>query len=223
MESKEIRRIFYRDGYWLAFSHLEKELSAANLKKAIGELYKAVDDLLNSFLERSAADGKPAACKEGCSWCCYQEVFAVTHEFLYLNDFVLQHLSEKQREEVLERARDKVRLTKTLPVEEQLKVRAACPFLEDGSCLIYKARPMACRIFLSSSVSSCKRDHDRPTNGTYVPELFEFPLLTGRMLNEGFVAYLKQVDIRSSELPVEQGYSSMVTMGQTMKEWIKES
>jgi len=223
MESKEIRRIFYRDGYRLAHKYLDQELSAANLKKAIGELFKAVDDLLNSFLERSAADGKPAECKEGCSWCCYQEVFAVTHEFLYLKDFVLQHLSEKQREEILERARDKERLTKTLPVEEQLKVRAACPFLEEGSCLIYKARPMACRIFLSSSVLSCKRDHDRPTNGKNIPELFEFPLLAGRMLNEGFVAYLKQVDIRSSELPVEQGYSSMVTMGQTMKEWIKES
>lgn len=220
MESKEIRRIFYRDGYRLAFAHLDQELSAANLRRAIRELYQAVDDLLNSFLERSAADGKPAACKEGCSWCCYQEVFAVTHEFLYLKEFVRQHHSEKKRGEVLERARDKVKLTLNLPVEEQLKVRAACPFLEDGSCSVYKARPMACRIFLSSSVLSCKQDYDRPTDGKNLPELFEFPLLAGRMLNEGFVAYLKQVGIQSSELPVEQGYSSMVTMGQSMEEWI---
>ena len=213
MESKEIRRIFYRDGYRLAHEHLDAGLSAANLKKAVMELYQAVDDLLHSFLERSAAEGVPAECKKACSWCCYQEVFAVTHEFLYLKEFVLKHLPEKKREQVLEKAREKVMLTMNLPVEEQLKVRAACPFLEDGSCLVYEARPMACRIYLSSSVSSCKRDYDRPAKGKSIPELFEFPLLAGRMLNEGFVAYLKQVGIQSSELPMEQGYSSMESMG----------
>ena len=113
-------------------------------------------------------------------------------------------------------------LTLNLPVEEQLKVRAACPFLKEGRCMVYEARPMACRIYLSSSEPSCKKEHDRPANGKNMPELFEFPLFAGRMLNEGFVAYLKQVGIKSSELPVEQGYSSMVTMGQTMEDWFSE-
>lgn len=220
MDSKEIRRIFYRDGYRLAHAHLDEELSIANLKGAIKELFQAVDDLLGSFLERSAADGTPADCKKACSWCCCQEVFAVTHEFLYLKEYVQQHLSGRQREDVLERARKKVMLTMNLPVEEQLKLRVACPFLEEGTCMIYEARPMACRIYISSSLASCKRDYDMPGNGKIKPELFEFPLLAGRMLNEGFVAYLKQVGIQSSELPVEQGYSSMMTMGQTMEDWI---
>jgi len=52
------------------------------------------------------------------------------------------------------------------------------------------------------------------------PDLFEFPLRSGRMLNQGFVAYLKQVGFQSSELPIEQGYSSLVTLGQTLEEWI---
>ena len=220
MEIKEIRRIFYRDGYRLAHSNLDQELSAANIKRAITELYQAVDELLGSFLDRTASEGTPADCIMGCAWCCYQEVFAVTHEFLYLQDYTLKHLTEKQREGILERAREKVLLTLNLPVEEQVKVRAACPFLEEGSCMVYEARPMACRIYLSSSEPSCKREHDLPANGKNMPELFEFPLLAGRMLNEGFVAYLKQMGIKSSELPVEQGYSSMVTMGQTMEDWL---
>jgi Fe-S-cluster containining protein len=220
MESKEIRRIFYRDGYRLAHSHLDQELSAANIKRAITELYQAVDELLGSFLDRTAVDGQPAECKKGCALCCYQEVFAVTHEFLYLQDYMLHHLSVKQREGILERAREKVMLTVNRSVEEQLNVRAACPFLEAGSCMAYEARPMACRIYLSSSVISCKREHDQSVNEKSNPELYEFPLLAGRMLNEGFVAYLKQVGIQSSELPVEQGYSAMVTMGQSMEAWV---
>jgi len=222
MESKEIRRIFYRDGYRLAHSHLDQGLNAANLRRAITELYLAVDELLGSFLERSDAEGQAAECQKTCAWCCYQEVFAVTHEFFFLRDYTLEHLTERQRKGILERAREKVMLTIHLPVEEQLKVRAACPFLEEGSCMVYEARPMACRIYLSSSEPSCKREFERPANGANKPELFEFPLLAGRMLNEGFVAYLKQTGIRSSELPVEQGYSSMVTMGQTVEDWFSE-
>jgi hypothetical protein len=220
MEKKEIRRIFYRDGYRLAFSHLGGGQTALHLRSAIGELYRAMDELLDSFLARTASEGTPEQCKKGCSWCCYQEVFAVTHEFLFLQDFILRHFGKDQQELILERAREKVLLTMNLPVEEQVKVRAACPFLEDGSCMVYEARPMACRIYLSSSLSSCKRDHEQPAGGKNIPEVFEFPLLAGRMLNEGFVAYLKQSGIRSSELSVEQGYSSMVTMGQSLEDWV---
>jgi len=221
MDQKEIRKIFYRDGYRLAHTHLGQELSAVNLSLAISELHKAVDDLLDSFLERSAIDGLPADCKKGCSWCCHQEVFAVTHEFLYLRDYILNHLSEQQGAKILERAREKTLLTLNKPLEEQLKLRHACPLLDDGSCLVYEARPMACRIYLSSSAESCKREYERPDSGQSQPELFEFPFTAGRMLNEGFVAYLKLLGIQSAELPMEQGYSSMITMGQTMEDWVK--
>ena len=82
---------------------------------------------------------------------------------------------------------------------------------------------MACRIYLSSSVKGCKRDHDDPGNKRTNAGLFEFPLRAGRMLNEGFVAFLKQTGFQVTELSLEQGYSSMVTQGQTMEDWIRRS
>ena len=223
MEAREIKRIFYRDGYRLAHEHLDQEITAANLSKAISELYHSVDGLLEAFLQRSAAEGQVADCKKGCSWCCHQEVFAVSHEFLFLNEYVEQNFSASTREQILDRAREKVMLSMNLSVEEQLQIRAACPFLDSGSCTVYKARPMSCRIYLSASEPSCKKEHDSPGGKGVFPDLFEFPLLAGRMLNEGFVAYLKQIGLQSSELPIEQGYSSMVTMGQTMEDWIGNS
>jgi Fe-S-cluster containining protein len=220
MERKEMERLFYRDGYRVAHEELEQEINPENLKRAIAKLYRSVSELLDSFLERSASEGVPAECQNGCSWCCHQEMFAVTHELLFLYGYALKHLSEKQREGVLDRSREKVKLTLNKPIEEQLKVRSACPLLFEGSCLAYEARPMACRIYLSSSSRSCKMAYDQPGNQKRIPELYAFPLLAGRMLNEGFVAYLKQVGLISSELPMEQGYASMVTMGQTMEGWI---
>lgn len=220
MVSKEIRRIFYRDGYRLAHEHLSGERSSRYAKLAISRLYEAMDELLEAFQARTASEGRAAACKKGCAWCCYQAVFAVTHEFLYLREFILHGLTEDQRKRIMERAGEKVMQTAGLREEEQLEVRAACPFLEDNSCLVYEARPMACRIYLSSSLPSCKKAHDRPSNSKAIAELFEFPLLAGRMMNEGFVAYLRQWGIQSAELPLEQGYSSTMGMGQTMEDWI---
>ena len=220
MEQKEIDLIFYRDGYRMAQRYLDQELSPVQVGEAIKALYAGIDELLEAFLHRASEDGQPVSCKKSCAWCCHQEVFAITHEFLYLSNYVQRHLSEADRNVVLERARDKVKISMNKSVEEQLKIRSACPFLESNSCMVYEARPMACRIYLSASVSSCKKEHDHPSDKRSFPGLFDFPLRAGRMMNEGFVAWLKKAGLQVSELPIEQGYSTMVTMGQSMKQWL---
>jgi len=220
MDNKEIGRIFYRDGYRLANSHLESAINSTNLRKAIQSLYEAVDGLLDSFLQRSSAEGKPAECRKECAWCCHQAVLAVTHELLYLREYVQRNFSENKQDSFTERAREKSLLTlhKTMEVQQMLK--SPCPFLENDSCAVYPARPMACRIYLSSSAMACRKEHDEPGNREHIPDLFQFPLQAGRMLNEGFVACLKQMGIASVEIPVEQGYASMVTLDQTFETWI---
>jgi len=223
MDQKEIDRIFYRDGYRMAGRYLEEELSPVQMEEAIRGLYRAIDELLEAFQERARAEGQAVECKKGCAWCCHQAVFAVTHEFLHLNEYVQGKLSREQQDNILKKAREKAGLTLNKSVEEQLQVRAACPFLDSGSCQVYEARPMACRIYLSASAASCKKEYDQNGKLRSFPGLFDFPLRAGRMMNEGFVAYLRQVGLQESELPIEQGYSSLVTMGQTMKEWINNS
>ena len=46
MDSKEINRIFYRDGYRIASQHLEGQVNATNLIAGIESLHRGVDDLL---------------------------------------------------------------------------------------------------------------------------------------------------------------------------------
>jgi Fe-S-cluster containining protein len=221
MDQKEIDKIFYRDGYRLAASYLDQELSPVQIREAIRALYETMDQLLEAFLQRAEKEGQPVACKKGCAWCCHQAVFAVTHEFLYLHEYVQKHVSGKKQEELLGKARDRVKITLNRSEADQLKIRAACPFLENGSCSVYAARPMACRIYLSASEASCKKEHDLPSDTRNFPGLFDFPLRAGRMMNEGFVAWLKQSGLQVSELAIEQGYASMITLGLTTGEWIK--
>jgi len=220
MDQKEIGKIFYRDGYRLANQHLAEGLSAEKLKGAIKAMYEAVDGLLEAFLQRTGSDGKPAACKNGCAFCCFQPVYAVTHEMLFLKDFIRQNIPQNKQDSFMKHSREKSLLTLNKSMEEQQKIKFACPFLENSSCRVYEARPMACRIYLSSSVLSCEKDYMDSGRKRDKPELYEFPLQAGRMLNEGFVSCLKQLGLQSTELALEQGYASLVTMDQDFESWI---
>lgn len=220
MDAREINRIFYRDGYQLAHAHLQEGFTAQNLQTAIGQLYTAVDGLLEAFLNRTAQEGRPAECRKGCSWCCHQPVFAVTHELLYITAHLRNNASEVERRRFLENARRKSVNTAEKSHEKLLRYRSPCPFLTEGICGIYAVRPMACRIYLSSSEPACKNDMEDPGDELHFPELFEFPLRAGRMLNEGFVAYLKQNGVQVSEYPIEQGISDLESAGLTFEGWV---
>lgn len=223
MDYKEIGRIFYRDGYRHAASCLKDDPDPDSLKQGVKVLYENMDGLLESFLKRSEAEGRPAHCREGCSWCCHQPVFAVTHELLYIQDHIVRQVPSRRADRYLQKAREKASLTEGRSTEEQVKVRKACPFLEEGRCAIYPARPMACRIYLSSSVTACRKEYGDPGGGREFPDLFGFPLQSGRMLNEGFVACLKQHGIQSAEWPIEQGFVAMWGTGQTFGSWIRNA
>jgi Fe-S-cluster containining protein len=203
MDQKEIGKIFYRDGFRLAIQHLGDGVTVDGIKVAIKAKYEAIDGLLEAFLQRAAAEGSPAECKNGCAFCCFQPVFAVSHEMLYLKDYIKKHLPADKQEELIDRSRKKSLLTLNKSLEEQQKISFACPFLDANSCMVYEARPMSCRIYLSSSVSYCKREFEDEGNSKSKPELYEFPLNAGRMLNEGFVSGLKQMGLQSVELPLE--------------------
>jgi Fe-S-cluster containining protein len=77
-----------------------------------------------------------------------------------------------------------------------------------GFCRAYQARPMACRIYLSSDVKSCKVDLENPEDDSIFPQLFDMPLRAGRMMNEGFHARLRRDrkdSLQAFENPIEEG------------------
>ena len=92
-----------------------------------------------------------------------------------------------------EMARRKSDVILQKPMKELQMIKEPCSFLQARSCWVYAARSMACHIYLSSSKRSCK----------------------------DFVAYLKEKDLHVSELPLTQGYMSLVTLDQKFDSWIQ--
>jgi Fe-S-cluster containining protein len=220
MDYSEIDRIFHRDGYQMAHQHLDGRLDGNGLVQAIGHLYDSIDRLLESFLARTARENRRADCTRGCDWCCYQPVYAGTHEILYLRSHILSTFPDEVAGKLAGRARTKSNEVRNSPESERGSLRIACPFLEAGVCRVYEARPMACRIYLSASVDACRRHYGESGDGQTFPDLFEFPLRSGRMMNEGFIAWLRQNGMIVTEWPLEQGYEEIVRSGETPDRWI---
>ncbi len=206
--TQDINRIFFRDGYRLASSYLNSNFSSGDLYKGIQALYEAIDGLNEALIHRASVEGKPVACRRGCSWCCNQAVFAVTYEFEYLNNYLEKKFDKVRLTKVREKAAHKLEVTSGLSPEKRLLYKAPCPLLENGVCSAYEARPMACRIYLSSDVKSCMREYQKPENTRDFPALFSFPLQAGRIMNEGFTALLRELGYESAEFTMEQGLST---------------
>jgi Fe-S-cluster containining protein len=198
-------RIFYSDGYRLALSAIEKGLSNDTLFSAIESLYEAIDGLNDSIIALAERQDMKVACFKGCHWCCHQAVYANSYELHFLSEKIKEKFSADELAEILKKTEEKSSITSNLTEEQILKYKSPCPLLFEGACSIYSARPMACRIYLSTKLDTCLEFYNHPENETNFPALIDFPLRAGRMLNEGFRAALKEYGIETAEFRLEEG------------------
>lgn len=222
---KRLDEGFFVDGYNIAELYLCKGVTKENLFDAIRHLYKSIDEFNDAFLLKTSADGKPSECKMGCSTCCYQTVLATPYELFYLADFVKKKFREDALNKIMERAEDKKKSTSVLKIDKLLKYKQACPLLhpEGGFCRAYQARPMACRIYLSASVKSCRDDLASPDDDSIFPDLYDLPLRAGRMMNEGFHACIRKKtdkNLQAFENTIDEGLITALKPA-SFNNWVK--
>lgn len=198
-------RIFYSDGYRLALTAIEKGRSNDTLFSAIESLYQAIDGLNDSIIALAERQNIKVACFKGCHWCCHQAVFANSYELHFLSEKIKEKFSTDEFAEILKKTEEKCSITSKLTEDQILKYKSPCPLLVEGACSTYSARPMACRIYLSTKLDTCLEFYNNPENETNFPALIDFPLRAGRMLNEGFRAALKEYGIETAEFRLEEG------------------
>jgi Fe-S-cluster containining protein len=201
----ENERIFYSDGYQLAQSAIEQGLTNNTLFSAIESMYAAIDALNDSIVALAERQKIPVACHKGCQWCCHQAVYANSYELHFLSEKIKKRFSPEKISKWLEAAEAKFTSTSKMNEMEVSKYKTPCPLLENGACSVYEARPMACRIYLSTKLETCLEFYHHPENEHNYPALIDFPLQAGRMMNEGFMAALKEYGIETAEFKLEEG------------------
>lgn len=221
---QQLDETFFNDGYNICDLFLSNGFSKKNLFEAQKQLYKNIDELIHSFLTRTKSEGNPSDCKMGCSLCCHQTVLAAPSELFFLADFVKSKFTDEALKLIVERAENKKSKTSKLKIDTLLNFKQPCPLLHPagGYCRVYQARPLACRIYLSSSVKSCEDDLNNPDNDTIFPQLFDMPLRAGRMMNEGFQARIRkgrEDHLQSFENTIEEGLLNALPV-EAMSDWI---
>jgi Fe-S-cluster containining protein len=203
----EIDRIFIQDGYNLANEIMGKDYSDEKRIILTRTLYELIDNLLESFTSRLQKDFQSLACKKGCSWCCTQPVFTNEWELEYLKYFMRKRFTGDRLVEIKDKAKMKNDEVAGLPAHEQLLKRIPCPLLHENICSVYPARPMACRIYLSSDVDSCIDEFRNPSNEKNFAKLYDFPLHAGRKMNEGIAKWFEEKGFEIKEIRLEEGIS----------------
>jgi Fe-S-cluster containining protein len=204
INQKNIESAFYSDGYQLGMQVCTANLNPEAMMASISEMYNSIDRLIDYLTEFAQNQSQPIHCTKGCEWCCHQPVFAISFEMDYLTRFIETNFDTETKNRIKLKAESKMNAFGFLNETNLLNAKFPCPLLENGACLAYSARPMACRIYLSSDVNSCLWFFKEPTDKNSIPALLNLPLRAGKMMNEGFKAALKTHGYKTKEYRIEE-------------------
>lgn len=204
MDLKELEKKFHADGYQLGMYAAQSIRIGESIYRHVQQLHLMVDEAVDAFTEFAIKHNRTPDCKKGCSWCCYQPVFALSYELDYLKDYLENSFSKEEQIKIYARAESKRNKLRNLKGEALLNSKFPCPLLENNICMAYSARPVACRIYLSTDVGSCKKFYEVPERHDAVPALLDLPMRIGRMINEGFRAALKAGGFQAGEFRIEE-------------------
>ncbi|WP_321996932.1 YkgJ family cysteine cluster protein [Draconibacterium orientale] len=201
---EQLEKAFFHDGYQLAMKAIEANMEQEALHQSLKEMYAAIDGLIDSLFVYARQQNQSIHCKRGCSWCCHQPVFALDYELDYLQAFIEKSFDAETISGIAEKAKQKQAKLGHLKGDELMNAKHPCPLLKDKTCMAYDARPMACRIYLSSDVKSCVHFYKHPDDKTTYPALLDMPMRLGRMMNEGFKSALKTNGVEAKEFRIEE-------------------
>ena len=118
----------------------------------------------------SAPDVGTLACRAGCTWCCHFSVDVRAVEAFGILDFVERTFTPEQKARVYSEIRANSTALQNLDEDERMRRNVKCPFLLEGRCSIYAARPQSCRNYHATNVAGCQQSFEEPDNMDIDPD-----------------------------------------------------
>src|SRR5208282_5868132 len=112
----------------------------------------------------AAADFGTLACRAGCTWCCYFTVDVRAVELFRILDFVELSFTSEEKARVYAEAHANSAELRKLGEGERVTRNLKCPFLNEGRCTVYEARPQSCRNYHATNVAGCRQSYEEPEN-----------------------------------------------------------
>jgi Fe-S-cluster containining protein len=118
----------------------------------------------------AASDFGILACRAGCTWCCHFTVDVRAAEVFRILDFVESSFTSAERARVHAEVRANSAALKDLTEGERMTRNVKCPFLNEGRCTVYAARPQTCRNYHATNAAGCQQSFEEPENLGIDPE-----------------------------------------------------
>jgi Fe-S-cluster containining protein len=150
----------------------------------------------------SAPDVGTLACRAGCTWCCYFSVDVRAVEVFSILDFVERTFTIEEKARVYAEVRANSTALKNLGASERMKRNVKCPFLNDGQCTIYTARPQTCRNYHATNVAGCQQSYEDPDNLDIDPDFAPWVYQAGTAHVDAFSTAMRDAgyDVSAYEL-----------------------
>lgn len=96
-------------------------------------------------------------CKPGCAWCCNQLVVLTNaSDGEAILELARKRTTAEEFQAITEKVREQAEQIAELPYQVAEEQSWPCPLLKDKKCLVYEARPIACRTVFSPDNKCCK-------------------------------------------------------------------
>jgi Fe-S-cluster containining protein len=140
----------------------------------------------------AASDAHTLACKSGCYWCCYFTVDVRAVEVFSILDFMAHELSAAEQVRVRGEIEANSAMLRDLSDLERMRRNVKCPFLAQGRCSIYEARPQTCRNYHATDVAGCRASYERPDDTEIDPEFAPLVYQSGGAHVDAFCSALQE-------------------------------
>jgi Fe-S-cluster containining protein len=150
----------------------------------------------------SAPDVGTLACCAGCTWCCYFSVDVRAVETFRILDFVDRTFTAEEKMRVYAEIRANSAVLKNLGEGERVRRNIKCPFLNEGRCTIYTARPQSCRNYHATNVAGCRQSFEEPDNEDIDPDFAPWVYQAGTAHVDAFSTAMRDAgyDVNAYEL-----------------------
>ena len=140
----------------------------------------------------SAPDVGTLACGAGCSWCCYFSVDLRAVEVFSILDFIERTFTTEEKARVYAELRANSAVLRNMGEIERMGRNIKCPFLSEGRCGIYAARPQTCRNYHATNFAGCQKSYEEPQNLDIDPEFAPWVYQAGGAHVDAFATAMRE-------------------------------
>jgi Fe-S-cluster containining protein len=133
-----------------------------------------------------ASDAPTLACKAGCHWCCYFTVDVRPVEVFRIAQFIEQALPVPEQQRIARQLQSNLQQLSGTDESTRTRLNIRCPFLNQGRCVIYPARPQTCRNYHATNAAGCQQSFEHPDDEDIDPEFAPMTYQLGAAHVDGF-------------------------------------